>query len=64
MLILFLTSLIRNLLVRAVFASYYFKLSLLVFFECFLVAAQLQPHVETRAFLIELQCSYIFGFEP
>ena len=37
MFILFLASLIKNLLVKTVFATYYLKLKLPVVFKCFLI---------------------------
>ena len=40
----FLVSLIKNLLVKTVFASYYLKLSLPIFPEYFIIFAQFQYH--------------------
>ena len=44
----FLASLIKNLLVKAVFASYYLKLSLPMLLKRFLIFAELQPRVSYR----------------
>ena len=44
----FLACLTKHLLVEIVFASYYLKLSLLMFLECFLIPAKFQPHVFCR----------------
>ena len=41
----FLASLIKNLLVKTTFASYYLKLSLRLFLKCFLMFVEFQPHV-------------------
>ena len=40
--------LIKDLLVRTVFASYSFKLSLPMFLKCFLIFNEFQPHVSNR----------------
>ena len=44
----FLASLMKNLLVKTVFARYYLKFSQSVFLKCFLIFAQFQPHVSCR----------------
>ena len=43
-----LASLIKNLLVKTVFASYCLKLTLPVFLKCFLMFAYFQPRVSYR----------------
>ena len=45
-----LASRIKTLLVRAVFASYYLKLSPPVFLYCFLIFAKFNPHVSYKHF--------------
>ena len=44
----FLASLVKNVPVKTVFASYYWKLSLLMFLKCFLIFAYFQLHVSYR----------------
>ena len=50
----FLSSLTKNLLVKTVFASYYLKLSLPMLLNCFLIFAQVQPHVSYKKHAIIL----------
>ena len=44
----FLASLIENLQVKTVFASYYLKLSLSMLLKCFLIFAKFRPNISYR----------------
>ena len=47
----FLSGLIKKFSSKTVFPSYYLKLSLPVLLKCFLIFAELQPHVPIDMFL-------------